>query len=342
MKRALITGIAGQDGSYLAEFLLAAGYEVHGTIRMQDVFCKYLPTTYGFTNPNLYYHFADLRDEMSLEKVIRKAHPDEIYNLAGQVFVPPSWTQPAETFDVNTGGLARILKIVDNVCKDARVYQASSSEMFGNAIKLKTQGGDLALNENDPMYPVSPYGASKLAAHKLVNVYRERGRYVVSGILFNHESPRRGFEMVTRKITHHIAKWANGDREPLLLGNTLSRRDWGFAKDYVVAMWQMLQQPKPDDYVVGTGVSHSVEDFLVAAIAAAGFPPDYRQKYVQSGSTDFTRKDELHCLVADYSKARGVLGWRPTHNFLDLVRMMVTEDIKAVSHEPASDVSIVR
>lgn len=272
VKRALITGINGQDGSYLAEFLLSLGlYEVHGTVRMMHPGASNITSVLG----QVRLHYADLRDVLSLEKVIRKVNPDEIYNLAGQVFVPTSWSQPAETFDVNVGGLARILAIVEKAAPEARVYQASSSEMYGNVYS------DKPLNERDRMRPVSPYGASKLAAHKLVDVYRQKGYYVASGILFNHESPRRGEEMVTRKIARHVARWAAGDRTDLKLGNLFAQRDWGFAGDYVKAMHLMLQQPYGDDYVIGTGIAHSVQTFLAKAIEAAGLPVSYNTDHVQ-------------------------------------------------------------
>lgn len=328
MKRALITGVLGQDGSYLAEHLLSLGYEVHGTIRMHDMFCKYLDKL------PIHYYYADMRDEMSLEKAIRKCHPDEIYNLAGQVFVPTSWDYPAETFDVNVGGLARILKIVEAVCPTAHVYQASTSEMYGNVLSDQFQ---VALDERSRMQPVSPYGVSKLAAHKLVDVYRQKGLFIVSGILFNHESPRRGREMVTRKITQHIAKWTTGDRTTLHLGNIKARRDWGFAGDFVKAMWAMLQQDKPDDYVIGTGKSFSVEDFIDHAVRAAKLSQGHRFLVVPN-SHEFIRPAELHCLIADCSKAHNQLGWYPEHTFPDLVEMMVKADID----ELASLNSVVR
>jgi len=239
MKKALITGALGQDGSYLAELLLQKGYEVHGTGRgiINNEQCHYVP---GVT-----YHVADLRDQVSIEGAFRKIWPDEIYNLAAQVFVPTSWDVPAETFDINVGGLARILKLVDSYKRDTKVYQASSSEMYGN------QNG--ALDENTPFAPVSPYGVSKTAAHQLAHVYRTKGLFVVCGILFNHESPRRGEHMVTRKITKQVAKWVKGDKGILWLGNRGATRDWGHARDYVEAMWMMMQHHTPDDFVIGTG-----------------------------------------------------------------------------------------
>jgi GDPmannose 4,6-dehydratase len=317
MKRALITGVNGQDGSYLAEYLLRLGYEVHGTVRFVDTSTCNLQSVLG----RVQLHYADLRDVLSLEKTIRKVNPQEIYNLAGQVFVPTSWSQPAETFDVNVGGLARIMNIVEKAAPEARVYQASSSEMYGNVYNSKP------LTEHDRMRPVSPYGASKLAAHKLVDVYRQKGYYVAAGILFNHESPRRGGEMVTRKIACHVGRWAAGDRTELKLGNLFAERDWGFAGDYVKAMHKMLQQPYGDDYVIGTGKAHSVQTFLSKAIEAAGLPQSYNTDYVVSGAAKFARQDELKCLVADYSHAKLTLGWEPETSFDQLVQMMVEAEV---------------
>lgn len=322
MKRALITGVGGQDGSYLAEYLVELGYEVHGTLRILDPYVEYLSAVRGRVS----FHSADLRDATSLEKVIRRVHPDEVYNLAGQVFVPTSWTQPAETFDANVGGLARILSIVEKVCPDARVYQASTSEMYGNVLGLGARD-TIKLDERSEMHPVSPYGVSKYAAHKLVDVYRQKGLYVVSGILFNHEGPRRGSEMVTRKITKHVARWAAGEWSDLRLGNPQARRDWGFAGDYVRAMQAMLQPPSPEDYVIGTGVAHSVEEFLFEATHAAGLADKPWTKHVINNAKEFSRPTELHCLVADYTKANKVLGWEPRTPFRKLVTMMVQHDM---------------
>jgi len=326
MKRALITGVGGQDGSYLAEYLLALGYEVHGTIRMMDLCVDYLTAVIG----RVHFHYADLTDAVSLEKVIRRVHPDEIYNLAGQVFVPTSWSLPAETFDSNVGGLARILCIAERVCPNTRVYQASTSEMYGNVLGVENND-TIKLDENSNMHPVSPYGVSKYAAHKLVDVYRQKGMYVVSGILFNHEGPRRGSEMVTRKITKHVARWASGDWTALKLGNLKARRDWGFAGDYVKAMHAMLQVSYADDYVIGTGQAHSVQEFLREAIVAARLQDMDCESHVVSNSSEFSRPTELHCLVADYTKANRILGWEPKTSFRQLVGMMVEHDMLAYS-----------
>ena len=327
MKTALITGCTGQDGSYMAEYLLGLGYEVFGTVR------KHTHNGSQHYVKGVQYEYADLRDEISLETVIRKCHPDEIYNFAGQVFVPTSWEQPAETFDVNVGGLARILAIVLKVCPNCRVYQASSSEMYGNTLMKSRISGPTslaenmlaALNENSPMRPVSPYAASKLAAHKLVSVYRQKGIYAVGGICFNHESPRRGVEMVTRKISRHVGAVKAGVKSTLRLGSLTTRRDWGFAGDYVKAMHLMLQKGIPQDYVIGTGVAHSVLDFLNASFGLKNGTlndmPD-----VEAGCPEFVRQNELYTLIADASFAQRSLGWKPETSFEQLVRMMVTAD----------------
>ena len=324
MRRALVTGALGQDGSYMCEHLLSMGYDVWGAVRYE----AHNKRQHEHYLVGVNYRFADMRDKLSLETLIRTCYPDEIYNFAGQVFVPTSWTQPENTFNVNTSGLARILDIVDHVCLKARVYQASSSEMFGNTI---TDGREVkqVLDENSPMRPVSPYGASKLAAHNLVDVYRQKGLFVASGIAFNHESPRRGSEMVTRKITKHAAAAKSGRGVgPLKLGNIQSKRDWGFAGDYVKAMYLMLQQSYPDDYVIGTGEAHSVNDFVHAASESAEVVFE-----VQAQSPEFTRDNELHCLVADCSKAKNKLGWKPETSFKELVNMMVREDYKQYTQE---------
>ncbi len=322
MKRALITGISGQDGSYLAEHLLEQGCEVWGLVRRE-------PASLRWLSPFIHrieLVYGDLRDAESLAVAFRKAWPDEVYNLGGQVFVPTSWECPAETFDINVGGLTRLLQIVERQKRDTRVYQASTSEMFGNQAAI--------CSEETPFRPMSPYGTSKAAAHRLVEVYRERGLYAVAGILFNHESPRRGPEMVTRKITRAAARWAAGDRTKLKLGNLEARRDWGFAGDYVKAMHAMLQQPVPRDYVIGTGVSHSVAEFVAQVLTAmkgligTEDVPASIDDWVEVDS-QLLRTGEIHDLRADASRARQELGWRPTVGFEDLVRMMVAGDLTA-------------
>jgi len=324
MKKALITGVSGQDGSYLAEYLLDLGYEVWGLVRRE-------PATLRWLEPIVHrieFVYGDLRDAESLAVAFQKSWPDELYNLAGQVFVPTSWECPAETLDINAGGLARLLHIVERQKPDTRVYQASTSEMFGNT------GSQCA--EQTPFSPMSPYGISKMAAHQLVGAYRNRGIFVAGGILFNHESPRRGPEMVTRKITRAAARWALGDRTKLKLGNLHSRRDWGFAGDYVKAMHAMLQNAAPKDYVIGTGTSHSVEDFLRQVLVelndlSGGADVPSVEDWVEVDS-HLLRTGEIHDLRADASLAREELGWQPTVDFPQLVRMMVEADL-ASAHE---------
>jgi GDPmannose 4,6-dehydratase len=326
MKTALITGCLGQDGSYLAEHLLYIGYDVWGTVRLQP---KFSPNY----NREVHYEFADLTDQLSFIKVLQKSRPDEVYNLGGQVFVPTSWIRPADTFNVNVGGLARILDCLDQMqMTSTKVYQASTSEMFGNVLSDSTV---VSLNENSPMNPASPYGASKLAAHKLVDVYRQRGRFIVSGILGNHESPRRGMEMVTRKITRHVAYWAIGKMEVLKLGTTTAKRDWGFAGDYVTAMHKMLQTQTPSDYTIGTGVAHSVMEFVTTALDVAGLVNMNTSKVLKTDCPEFGRRSEVHTLIIDSSKAKKELGWQPEHSFKDLVSMMLESEMKSLHGEKA-------
>ena len=332
MKRALITGISGQDGSYLAEYLLSLNYQVYGLVRREPRTIRWLEAI----RDNVELVYGDLRDATSLEVAFRKAWPDEVYNLAGQVFVPTSWECPAETFDSNVGGLARLLQIVVGQKPDTRVYQASSSEMYGNV--------DGLCNEQTPFKPASPYGTSKMAGQGLVQVYRDRGVYAVGGILFNHESPRRGPEMVTRKITQAAAQWAKGDRSKLKLGNMQARRDWGFAGDYVRAMHAMLQQPAPKDYVIGTGESHSVAEFVSRAlseihrIGGNGNLSGSIEEFVEVDSR-LVRPNEIHNLRADAKLAREELGWKPTVDFGGLVKLMVESDLAAIKELPGRHIA---
>jgi GDPmannose 4,6-dehydratase len=322
MKRALITGISGQDGSYLAEYLLSLGYRVYGLIRREPNSTRWLEPI----RDQIELLYGDMRDATSLDVAFRKAWPDEVYNLAGQVFVPTSWECPAETFDINVGGLLRLLKIIAQQKAETRIYQASSSEMFGNFNGL--------CDEKTPLNPTSPYGASKMAAHRLLEVYRGHGIFAVGGILFNHESPRRGPEMVTRKITLAAAGWVRGDRAKLKLGNLQARRDWGFAGDYVKAMHAMLQQSAPKDYVIGTGKSHSVAEFVTQVLAMInsfngnGHGANI-EDYVEVDPR-FLRTGEIHDLRADATAARNALGWEPKVDFPGLVRMMVEADAKLI------------
>ena len=320
MKKALITGISGQDGSYLAEYLLELGYSVYGLVRRESGTMRWLNHLEG----QIELLFADMRDTASLEVAFAKASPDEVYSLAGQVFVPTSWQIPAETFDINVGGLARLLGIIERQKPNTRIYQASSSEMYGNLDGLR--------NEETVLAPTSPYGVSKAAAHRLCEVYRARGIFAVGGILFNHESPRRGPEMVTRKITLAAADWAQGKKDKLKLGNMQARRDWGFAGDYVRAMHAMLQQEKPIDYVIATGESHSVHEFVAEVLQCLDLIPAGRNvgeivnEYVEVDSNLF-RTGEIHDLRGDATLARESLGWKPEVNFKGLVRMMVESDV---------------
>ena len=323
MKRALITGITGQDGTYLTEYLVGMGYQVYGLVRREARNAPGLQPLIG----QLELLYGDIRDTASLEVAFYKAWPDEVYNLAAQVFVPTSWDIPSETFDMNVGGLVRLLRIVEHRKPDTRVYQASSSEMFGNFNGL--------CSEDTPFSPTSPYGASKMAAHRLCGIYRQRGLYAVGGILFNHESPRRGPEMVTRKITRTAAGWARGDRRKLALGNLQARRDWGYAGDYVKAMHAMLQSPKPEDFVVATGVSHSVGDFVQEVLnvlkESYGVEPFRSVEDAVDLDPRLLRTGEIHDLRGDASRAKVALGWKPEVDFRELVRMMVESDVRALA-----------
>lgn len=324
MKTALITGISGQDGSYLAEYLLELGYKVYGLVRRESDTMRYLHDVEN----KVELLYGDMRDAVSMEVAFAKAMPDEIYNLAGQVFVPTSWHLPAETFDINVGGLSRLLNMVERLKPETRVYQASSSEMYGNLNGLR--------NEETPLRPTSPYGVSKTAAHNLCEVYRARGIFVVGGILFNHESPRRGPEMVTRKITLVAADWARGKKNKVKLGNMQARRDWGYAADYVRAMHAMLQQEKPTDYVIATGESHSVYEFVVEVLHCLDLVPaganiaSVVDEYVEVDPKLF-RTGEIHDLRGDSTKARRELNWQPEVDFKELVRLMVASDTGAAA-----------
>ena len=316
-RRALITGITGQDGSYLAELLLAEQYEVHGIVRR--------PLGEGcwriaHIQDRLKLHHADLLDEWSLLRLLESVQPDEVYNLAAQSFVPTSWSQPLLTGEVNALGVARLLEAVRQVNPRIRFYQASSSEMFGR-VRQEPQ------NEDTPFWPRSPYGAAKAYGHWIAVNYRESyDLFVCSGILFNHESPRRGLEFVTRKVTDAAARIKLGRATTLRLGNLEAMRDWGFAGDYVRAMWQMLQQDKPGDFVVATGVKHSVRDLVELAFAHVGLDPT---KHVETDPS-LLRPAEVTTLCGDASRARAALGWEPRVSFAELVWMMVDADLKRV------------
>jgi GDPmannose 4,6-dehydratase len=317
-KRALITGITGQDGSYLAELLLAEGYEVFGTIRRLSA-----PNTWRIEHllDRVTLLPADLLDQLSLLKVIDDVRPQEVYNLAAMSFVPASWDQPMLTGEFNSQGVTRLLDAVRRVDPAIRFYQASSSEMFGKVREVPQ-------TELTPFYPRSPYGVSKVFAHYITVNYRESYKlFAVSGMLFNHESPRRGLEFVTRKVTDGVARIKLGLRDKLPMGNLSAHRDWGFAGDYVRAMWLMLQQDAPDDYVIATGVSHSVEELVEVAFAHAGL--DWR-KHVYTDQA-LIRPAEVDHLLGDSTKARQKLAWEPKVGFTQLVQMMVDADLERLS-----------
>ncbi|MFQ5889919.1 MAG: GDP-mannose 4,6-dehydratase [Gemmatimonadota bacterium] len=314
MKTALITGITGQDGSYLAELLLRKGYSVHGMVRRASTE-KF--DRIAHIKDRITLHQADLLDQLSIISVLERTEPDEVYNLAAQSFVPTSWEQPLLTGEFTALGVTRMLEGIRQVNREIRFYQASSSEMFGK-VRESPQ------NESTPFYPRSPYGVAKVYGHFITVNYRESyDLFAVSGILFNHESPRRGLEFVTRKVTHGVAKIALGKADELHLGNLEARRDWGFAGDYVEAMWMMLQQPEPQDFVVGTGVMHSVEDVVRVAFEHVGL--EWREHVVQQ--RELFRPAEVEHLCADSRKARAVLGWKPAVTFEKLIRMMVDADL---------------
>ncbi|HOJ67238.1 MAG TPA: GDP-mannose 4,6-dehydratase [Candidatus Hydrogenedentes bacterium] len=319
-KRALITGITGQDGSYLAEFLLEQGYEVYGIVRRAstETFERIRHVKERLTLVQ-----ADLTDQMSLADVLAEVRPREVYNLAAQSFVPTSWKQPILTGDVTALGVTRMLEAIRMVDRDIRFYQASSSEMFGHVRETPQR-------ETTPFYPRSPYGVAKVYGHWITVNYRESyGMFAVSGILFNHESPRRGLEFVTRKVTDGVARIRHGLASELRLGNLDARRDWGFAGDYVRAMWLMLQQDAPDDYVIATGETHTVREMCEIAFARVGL--DWQQHVVQDPA--FYRPAEVHLLLGDASKARQKLGWEPRYTFRQLIEMMVDADMERVAKQ---------
>ncbi|MBA3344887.1 MAG: GDP-mannose 4,6-dehydratase [Gemmatimonadales bacterium] len=318
MPKALITGVTGQDGSYLAELLLSKGYEVVGVVRRTS---HHSYERIEHLLDRIEVVAADLLDQHSLTVVLQDTRPDEVYNLAAQSYVPTSWTQPVLTGEFTALGVTRILEAIRLVHPTARFYQASSSEMFGKVTETPQR-------ESTTFYPRSPYGVAKVYGHWITVNYRESyDLYAVSGILFNHESPRRGIEFVTRKVTDGAARIKLGLARELRLGNLEARRDWGFAGDYVDAMWRMLQQPSPEDVVVGTGETHSVRELVELAFAHVGL--DW-QKHVVS-DPKFYRPAEVDLLLADPSKARNDLGWSPTVSFAGLVAMMVDADIERLS-----------
>ncbi len=346
MKKAIITGVTGQDGSYLSEFLLAKGYEVYGVIRRSSVdFRERIAHLEG--HPGFHLHYGDLGDSSSLVALVAKVQPDEIYNLAAQSHVQVSFDAPEFTADVDATGVLRVLEAVRlcGLAQTCRVYQASTSELYGKVEEVPQ-------NENTPFHPYSPYAVAKLYGYWIVREYREAyNMYACSGILFNHESERRGETFVTRKITLAAARIAHGLQEKLLLGNLSSLRDWGYAKDYVECMWLILQQDKPEDFVIATGVQHSVREFALLAFHYAGIELEFRGegadekgydrktgKCLIEVSSDFYRPTDVVNLWGDPSKAKRELGWNPQKtSFEDLVRIMMEHDMKKVAVERANE-----
>ena len=317
MKTALITGITGQDGPYLAEFLLSKGYKVAGTVRRLST-----PNMENIKDiaDKLELFSADLLDQSSLTDAIRKSEPDEIYNLAAQSFVKASWDQPVLTGEFTALGVTRVLEAIRTVNSKIKFYQASSSEMFGKVTETPQK-------ETTRFHPRSPYGVAKVYGHYITVNYRESyDMFACSGILFNHESPRRGIEFVTRKITNGVARIKLGKQAKLELGSLEPKRDWGYSGDYVEAMWLMLQQEKPDDYVIATGENHSVKEFVEEAFKVADIP-DW-QKYVVANEFEYMRPAEVDYLIGDASKANKVLGWKPKTSFKELVKLMVEADLE--------------
>jgi GDPmannose 4,6-dehydratase len=317
-RRAIITGITGQDGSYLAELLLAKGYEVVGVVRRSSA-PNYWRIQHLIDRVSL--RPADLLDQLSLIRLVDEVRPHELYNLAAMSFVPASWDQPMLTGEFNAQGVTRVLEAIRQVDPAIRLYQASSSEMFGKVREVPQ-------TELTPFYPRSPYGVSKAFAHYITVNYRESyDMFAVSGILFNHESPRRGLEFVTRKVTDAVARIKLGQNDTVALGNLDAHRDWGFAGDYVRAMWMMLQRDSPDDFVIATGISHSVGDLVQVAFEHAGL--DWHAHVTLDPK--LLRPAEVEHLVGDSSKARADLGWEPTVDFAGLVKMMVDADVERVA-----------
>jgi GDPmannose 4,6-dehydratase len=326
-KRALITGITGQDGSYLAELLLEQGYEVHGMVRRASTE-KF--DRIEHLRDRITLHQGDLLDQRSLVDTLRAARPDEIYNLAAMSFVALSWVQPTLTADFTGVGVTRMLEAMREVCPEARFYQASSSEMFGKVREVPQ-------NEATPLHPRSPYGVAKVYGHFITINYRESyGLHATSGILFNHESERRGLEFVTRKVTWHAAAIKHGLRDKLALGNLDAKRDWGYAKDYVKAMWLMLQRDEPEDFVIATGKTHTVRECVEIAFDEAGIG-DW-ERYVEL-DPQFLRPAEVDLLIGDATKAKDKLGWEPETSFEELIRLMTRADLELLARAPQPSAS---
>ncbi|MFH1662243.1 MAG: GDP-mannose 4,6-dehydratase [Candidatus Falkowbacteria bacterium] len=339
MKKALITGITGQDGSYLAELLLDKNYEVHGIIRRASTFntgrINHLYQDPHINNRKLFLHYGDLSDSSNISRILERVKPDEIYHLGAQSHVRVSFDIPEYTGDITALGSLRLLDAIKETRIKTKFYQASSSEMFGKVQETPQK-------ETTPFYPRSPYGCAKVYAYWITKNYRESyGLFACNGILFNHESPRRGETFVTRKITRGLSRIKLGKENKLYLGNLDAKRDWGYAKDYVEGMWLMLQQDKPDDYILATGETHSVREFMEEACKLLGFEIEWKEKGLKEKGIDkktnkviveidpeYFRPVEVDLLVGDYSKAKEVLGWKPKLKFKELVKLMVEEDLK--------------
>jgi GDPmannose 4,6-dehydratase len=349
--RALVTGITGQDGSYLAEVLIEEGYEVHGIIRRSSSFnterIDHIYQDPQDENRTLFLHYGDLNDASSLNHILRVVDPDEIYNLGAQSHVKVSFDTPEYTGEVTGLGATRLLEAVRELEIRPKIYQASSSEMFGMAQEVPQR-------ETTPFYPRSPYGVAKVYAYWMTVNYREAyGLFAVNGILFNHESPRRGETFVSRKITRACGRIAHGLQETLYLGNLDAKRDWGYAKDYVDAMWRMLQQPEPQDFVIATGETHTVRSFCELAFLRAGIPIEWRGEGLEEKGYDtrngkaviaidprYLRPTEVDLLLGDATKAREVLGWTPTTTYEKLVELMVDNDLRIAADE--ADLRVAR
>ncbi len=334
MKKAIISGVTGQDGSYLSEFLIAKGYEVHGLMRRSSVFnterIDHLTNSYE-KNEIFNLHYADLTDTSSLRNIIQKVEPDEFYNLGAMSHVGVSFLTAESVLNINSLGAYRVLDILREISPRCKYYQASSSEMFGASPPLQ--------NENTAFMPQSPYGISKVAAFHTTKYFRNANKMFASnGILFNHESPRRGLNFVTRKITYNAAKIIAGLEKKIYLGNLDTRRDWGFAGDYVKAMWMILQHNSPDDFVISTGGNNSIKDFLEKVFSLLNL--DW-QKYVEANTPRYMRKTEVESLQGDSSKAKKILGWEPDHSFDDLCKMMLESDLKKfnISFDQAQEIA---
>jgi len=333
LKKALITGITGQDGSYLAELMLKKGYEVHGIIRRASTFntsrLKDIYSDLHYPKHNLQLHYGDLSDASNLSRLLGKIRPDEVYNLAAQSHVRVSFDVPEYTADITATGTVRLLESIREIGIQPRFYQASSSEMFGLVQEVPQK-------ETTPFYPRSPYGCAKVYAHWITVNYRESyGMHASNGILFNHESPRRGETFVTRKITRAAAHIKLGLQDKLFMGNLDTKRDWGYAKEYVEAMWLMLQQPEGDDYIIATNKTHSIRECLEVAFARVGL--DWR-KHVEIDAR-YYRPAEVDLLIGDYSKAKKKLGWEPKTKFADLIELMVDADLRLLQDQIAGKIA---